>query len=95
MQAWIIYHPELGAILGLRETEQQVMAAVEASAKAEILDDEEIHPSAAETLILVPEYDGDLLTIRVYRAAERGHPYLVRYARRFDSSWPLQDFDTD
>jgi hypothetical protein len=89
-----MYHPELGAILGLRETEQEVMEAMEVYAKEEIRLDSAHLPIEAETLILVPEHDGDLLTIRVYLQAARTI-YMVRHARKFDSSWPLQDFESD
>lgn len=92
MQAWVIFNASNNDAIYIRETSQAVCEAAEQMGKLAILSDDEHPPSDAEGIIVVPEFDGDSLTVKVFLAGQRERPYMYVKALMFDSSAPIEDW---
>jgi hypothetical protein len=92
MKAWIIFDTANSEAIYIRETSQEVCEAAEQMTKLAILDSDERTPSDAERLIVVPEFDGDTLSVAVFIAGERDFPYMYVKARKFDSTDLIKDW---
>jgi hypothetical protein len=91
MQAWVITDHN-GFPVGIRETEQDVIEAALPLARQVMASDDEHTPEEARQLVLVPEFDGDYLTIAVFLGASFNQPpYMYVNARKFDSATPAEE----
>lgn len=88
MQAWVIVDSDNQPI-AIRENEQDAINFALDLAKLAIRDDDEHMPEEAETLIAVPEFDGDNVVVKIYTKANRDIPYMAVSASKFNSTTPV------
>jgi hypothetical protein len=87
MKSWVITNFN-GYPVAVRETEQDAIATIEKIATDKIRNNPDHGPAVADAAIIIPEFDGDNLRVKVYLSATRALAYDEIYAFGFDSESP-------
>jgi hypothetical protein len=87
MKAWVITNFN-GYPVAVRATEQETITTIEQIATDKIRNNPDHGDAVADAAIIIPEFDGDNLRVKVYLSPSRTFPYDEIYAFGFDSEAP-------